>query len=61
MSKNSVYFVFAIFAALASLASFVAGFLIGDSLQIVLAIVGIVAIAAAGGLFAVGMKANRDG
>lgn len=60
MSKNSVYFVFAIFAALASLASFVAGFLIGDSLQIVLAIVGVVAIAAAGGLFAVGMRSGRD-
>lgn len=61
MSKNAVYFVLAIFAAVVSLASFVAGFLIGDGLQIVLAIVGVVAIAAAGGLFAVGMKAGRHG
>lgn len=60
MSKNAVYFVFAIFAALAAFASFFAGFLIGDSLQIVLAIVGVVAIAAAGGLFAIGLKASRN-
>ncbi|WP_104178363.1 hypothetical protein [Cryobacterium sp. Y50] len=61
MSKKAVYFIFAIFAALASFASFFAGFLIGDSLQIALAIAGVVAIAAAGGLIALGMRANRDG
>lgn len=61
MSKNAVYFVFAVFAALAAFAAFFAGFLIGDTLQIVLAIVGVVAIAAAGGLFAVGLKANNHG
>lgn len=61
MSKKAAYFIFGIFAALASFASFFAGFLIGDSLQIVLAIFGVVAIAAAGGLMALGMRANRDG
>ena len=61
MSKKAVYFIFAIFAALAAFASFCAGFLIGDSLQIVLAVVGVVAIAAAGGLMALGMGANRNG
>lgn len=61
MSKNSVYFVFAVFAAVASIASFTAGFMIGDNVQIVLAIVGVVAIAAAGGLLAVGMRVNRHG
>ena len=61
MSKKAVYFIFAIFAALASFANFFTGFLIGDSLQIVLAVVGVVAIAAAGGLMALRIRANRDG
>lgn len=61
MSKNVVYFMFAILAAVASIAAFTAGFLIGDGTRIVLAIVGVLAIAAAGGLLAVGMRVNRHG
>lgn len=61
MSKKAVYFIFAFFAVLASFASFFAGLLVGDSLQIVLAVVGVVAIGAAGGFMALGMRANRDG
>jgi len=61
MSRKVSYFVLAIFAALASVASLYAGLLAGDSLQIVLAILGVAAVAASGGLIALGLRANRDG
>ncbi|MCI4659480.1 hypothetical protein [Cryobacterium zhongshanensis] len=61
MSKKVIYFVLAIFTALVSFASLYAGLLARDSLLVVLAILGVVAIAAAGGLIALGMRANREG
>lgn len=61
LTRKSSFFIVASFAALASFARFFAGFLIGGNLQIVPAVFGVVAIAAAGGLIAIGMIANRDG
>ena len=60
MTRKALYFISAVFAALASIASLFAGLLSADGVQIVLAFVGIVAIAAAGGLIALGLRVNSE-